>query len=181
MRAGDIIETSRLHIRQWSPADEQPCIDMNLDPEVMAFFPGTWPKGQTRAHIEKNRALIDQTGYGLFALEHKEDHSFIGFTGFAVPSFDADFTPCIEIGWRLRKEYWHQGLATEAARACLDYGFSKIGFPEVLSWTSVANIPSEHVMKKIGMQKLRNFPHPLLSGHPLGEHVLYKISNPFHG
>lgn len=180
MFAGEMIETSRLHIRQWNAADEGSCIEMNLDREVMSFFPATCPPEQTLAHIEKNRVLIDEKGYGLFALEHKEDRAFIGFTGISVPSFETNFTPCIEIGWRLKKEYWGRGLSTEAARACMLYCFSMIGFPEVFSWTAAVNIASEQVMKKIGMQKIKNFPHPLLPGHRLEEHVLYQISNPFH-
>ncbi len=172
------IETERLYLRQWQPDDEAAYITMNQDEKVMEFSPTTLTTEQSLQHIGYITEHITKVGYGLFALEKKEDHSFIGFTGFSHPAFEAGFTPCIEIGWRLAASSWNRGFATEAAKACLVYGFKTLAFKDVYSFTAVQNAKSEQVMKKIGMQKLCKFDHPLLQkGHSLQKHVLYKIVN----
>ena len=178
MNAKIFIETERLYLRQWQPGDEVMYIEMNQDNEVMDFFPSTLTAEQSLQHIGRITEHIDNFGYGLFAVEKKDDHSFIGFTGFSHPAFKADFTPCTEIGWRLARAYWNQGFATEAAKACLLFGFAKLSLKEIYSFTAVHNIRSEKVIKKIGMQKTGEFEHPLLEeGHRLKKHVLYKILN----
>lgn len=169
------IETPRLILRDWLPADNQPYIDLNLDAVVMEFFPSIRTAEETLAQIEKLKAHIKQYGYGFFAMERKDNGQFIGFTGLSQPGFEADFTPCVEIGWRLSRENWGLGFATEAAKACLQFGFNDLGLDEILSFTSVHNIRSEQVMKKIGMVKAGYFEHPMMDdGHFLQQHVLYK-------
>lgn len=111
-------------------------------------------------------------------MEVKESKEFIGFIGFHRPSFEADFTPCIEIGWRLKRDAWGKGYATEGAKACLKYGFTELNFKEVYSFTAKINKPSEKVMKKIGMQYVKEFDHPKLEpNNKLCKHVLYVIRN----
>lgn len=142
----------------------------------MEFFPGVSTPGQTIAQIEKIAAFVDQRGYGFFAVERKDNHQFIGFTGLGDPGFQADFTPCIEIGWRLSKENWGRGFATEAAMACLDFGFNELGLARIYSFTSIHNKRSESVMTRIGMSKDGEFDHPLITdGHYLKRHLLYKV------
>jgi [ribosomal protein S5]-alanine N-acetyltransferase len=171
------IETPRLILRQWQEGDHEPYIQLNADPEVMKFFPSVMAPVQTAAQIEKIAAYIDQHGYGFFAVERKDNRQFIGFTGLGDPGFKADFTPCIEIGWRLSKENWGQGFATEAALACLDFSFDKLGLDEIYSFTSIYNKRSELVMQRIGMSKIGEFDHPLIAdGHILKKHVVYKIA-----
>ncbi len=171
------IETERLVLREWSDADKPAYIEMNRDEDVMEFFPSILTAEQSLQHIERINELIKKSGYGLFAAERKEDGAFIGFTGFSHPRFEASFTPCIEIGWRIASEFWNKGYATEAAKACILFGFDQIKWNDIYSFTSVLNIRSENVMKKIGMQKEGEFDHPLLeNGHRLQKHVLYKIS-----
>ena len=161
-----IVETPRLILRQWRKSDEEPYINLNSDPEVMAYFPSVKTPVETLAQIEKISDYIDKNGYGFFAVERKDNHQFIGFTGLSNPGFDAHFTPCIEIGWRLSKENWGQGFATEAASACLDLGFDKLKLGEIYSFTSVHNGRSEKVMQRIGMSKTGEFDHPLIGdGH----------------
>ena len=175
------IETERLWLRQWKETDYPPYIAMNQDKEVMEYFPALLSEEKSRQHIDSIQLSIEQNGYGLFAIERKDTLSFIGFTGFAHPKFDAFFTPCIEIGWRLARDQWGLGFATEAAKACLAYGFNTLQFSAIHSFTSVLNTRSEQVMKKIGMQKAGEFDHPLLEqGHYLQKHILYTIySNDF--
>ena len=172
-----IISTMRLNLRRWQESDYLPFAAMNSDPVVMAYFPRTLTGEETLQFIERINKGFDQNGFGLYALETKADHQFIGFTGFARPGFDAFFTPCIEIGWRLKKEVWGQGFATEAATACLQYGFDVLRLDNVFSFTAVVNKRSENVMKRIGMHKKAEFNHPKVdAASPLCRHVLYQAS-----
>jgi len=171
------IETPRLILRQWKASDHEPYIKLNRDTNVMEFFPSVLSREETLAQIERISNHITQYGYGLFALERKDNHKFIGFTGLSHPSFESHFTPCVEIGWRLSRANWDQGFATEAAKACLDYGLHTVKLGEIYSFTSVYNVRSEQVMVKTGMVKQGVFDHPLIEdGDILKQHVLYKIS-----
>jgi len=171
------IETDRLLLREWQTADQAVYIEMNSDSSVMEFFPSILTPEQSLQHIRRITELINKEGYGLFAVERKEDSAFIGFTGFSHPRFEASFTPCVEIGWRISGKFWNKGYATEAAKACLQFGFERMKWKDIYSFTSLLNTRSETVMKKIGMHREGEFDHPLLeNGHPLQKHVLYKIS-----
>jgi [ribosomal protein S5]-alanine N-acetyltransferase len=170
------IETPRLILRQWQASDYGPFIAMNLDSQVMRYFPSTQTREQTLALVERVNQHFAQHGYGVFAVERKDTGQFIGFTGLSVPRFESYFTPCVEIGWRLAKEHWNQGFAQEGARASLDFGFNKLGLKEIYSFTSIHNLPSINVMKKIGMKEDGHFEHPNVpDGNWLKAHVLYKI------
>ena len=105
--------------------------------------------------------------------------SFIGFIGLSIPQFEAHFTPCVEIGWRLARAEWGKGYASEGARAALAFGFERLGLAEIVSFTAVSNLRSRRVMERIGMQRraAEDFDHPNLpEGHPLRRHVLYRIA-----
>ena len=170
-----IITTPRLNLRLWKDEDAEPFIKMNMDKEVMRFFPDTQTAEQTLALLDRVKAHFTTHGYGLWAVERKDNGRFIGFTGLWHPNFKSHFTPCVEIGWRLSKENWGLGFATEAAKACIAYGFTSIGLKEIYSFTSTINHPSINVMKKSGMQFMGEFEHPNVpDGHILKTHVLYK-------
>lgn len=170
------IETPRLILRQWQASDYEPFIAMNMDSEVMRYFPATQTREQTLALIERVKLHFAEHGYGPFAVERKDTGRFIGFTGLSIPRFESYFTPCVEVGWRLSKEHWNNGFAQEAAKASLDFGFNTIGLSEIYSFTSIHNLPSINVMKKIGMKEDGQFEHPNVpDGNWLKTHVLYKI------
>ena len=100
------------------------------------------------------------------------------FVDLAVPSFEAHFTPCVEIGWRLAREHWGHGYATEAATAALAFAFGDRALEEIVAFTVPANIPSRRVMGRLGMRRLPadDFEHPAIAaGHPLRSHVLYRL------
>jgi [ribosomal protein S5]-alanine N-acetyltransferase len=172
-----IISTPRLNLREWKQEDTGPFIKMNMDKEVMRYFPSIQNEAETTAQIARIKQHFNDYGYGLYALERKDTGAFIGFTGFAHPRFESFFTPCVEIGWRLNKEHWNMGFATEAARACIKFGFGELNFNEIVSFTAVVNLPSINVMKKSGLSMVGEFEHPLVKeGHVLRSHVLYKIA-----
>lgn len=149
------IETPRLILRDWKEEDLEPFRKLNLDEEVMRYFPKTYSEEETDAFYKVIKKEFEECKYGL-----------------------ADFTPCIEIGWRLKRDAWGKGYATEGAKACLKYGFTELNFKEVYSFTAKINKPSEKVMKKIGMQYVKEFDHPKLEpNNKLCKHVLYVIRN----
>jgi ribosomal-protein-alanine N-acetyltransferase len=169
------IETPRLILRQLEKEDHEAFIALNQDKDVMGFFPSVLTAAETMSQIERIANHIEQYGYGRFAVERKDNRQFIGFTGLAHATLKSIDAPFVEIGWRLSKANWGQGFATEAAKACLDYGFNALGLDEIHSFTAVLNKRSEQVMKKIGMVKQGLFDHPAIEdGHILKQHILYK-------
>ena len=172
-----IIETQRLGLRNWSDADQMPFTDMNSDPEVMKFFPKTLSPQESLESLRRIQLHFEKNKFGLLVVEHKESAQFMGFTGFQIPRFESFFTPAVEIGWRFKKQYWGQGFASEAARACLDYGFETLKLKKIVSFTAAQNWPSENLMKRIGMSFVASFDHPASwKSQPLFcRHVLYQI------
>jgi ribosomal-protein-alanine N-acetyltransferase len=173
-----MIETERLLLRRWREEDREPFARMNADPAVMEYFPAPLTRGESDALMNRCSGAIEVRGWGLWAAELRGEKRFIGLIGLSAPAFHAHFTPCVEIGWRLSRDAWGQGLATEGARAALRYGFEQIGLSEVISFTSEGNLRSRRVMEKIGMNRnpADDFDHPhLIPGHRLRRHVLYRI------
>jgi RimJ/RimL family protein N-acetyltransferase len=174
-----VLETRRLKLRTWKPTDREPFARLNSDPKVMEFLPGDLSRQYSDALADRIEAHWNQRGFGLFAVELLEDGTFVGFTGLAVPSFEAHFCPCVEIGWRLDSNYWGRGFATEAARAVLHYGFETLRLAQIVSFTVSANLPSRRVMEKLGMthDPADDFDHPAFpEGDPLRRHVLYRLA-----
>jgi RimJ/RimL family protein N-acetyltransferase len=171
-----VIQTERLLLRRWKEDDREPFCRLNSDARVMEFFPECLTRAQSDSLVERINEHFTKQGFGLFAAELREDQTFIGFVGLAVPSFNAHFTPCVEIGWRLAANYWGRGLATEGARAVVKYAFEELALEALVSFTVPENIRSRRVMEKIGMthDASADFDHPNLpEGHPLRRHVLY--------
>jgi RimJ/RimL family protein N-acetyltransferase len=173
------LATVRLKLRHWSPADLAPFAALNADPAVMEFMPGRLSREASNAAAAQAQARIEREGFGLWAVEVRDGPPFIGYVGLQVPSFEAHFTPCVEIGWRLAREAWGHGYATEAARACLRHAFSTLALPEVLAFTVPANLRSQAVMQRLGMtlDPAGAFEHPRLpERHALRPHLLYRLT-----
>lgn len=171
-----IFESDRLGFRMWEESDKEPFAKMNANEEVMKYFPKVLESKESDEFVHRIREHFKQNGYGLWVVEIKDTKEFIGFIGFLIATFEAEFTPCVEIGWRLDNKYWNKGYATEGARACLEYGFNELNLERVYSFTAVINEPSQNVMNKIGLKKIGEFLHPKVEeGSPLKHHVLYKI------
>ncbi len=176
------IETERLYLRQWQASDFAIFAEMNADPEVMKYFPKLLSAIVSEVIANKCQQLIKDNGWGFWAISLKDgseqSHAFIGFVGLNQTHADLHFAPCVEIAWRLRKDFWGQGYATEAARASLNFAFTELVLDEVVAFTAVINQRSQLIMERIGMTDTQdNFYHPALdANHPLAEHVLYKIT-----
>jgi len=172
------LRTDRLLLRRWLPADREPFAALNADPEVAEFLPAALTGGASDALAARIQAHFEAHGFGLWAVEAPGVAPFLGFTGLSIPGFQAPFTPCVEIGWRLAARFWGRGYATEAARAALAFGFESLRLPEIVSFTVPGNLRSQRVMEKIGMRRDPDddFDHPALpEGHPLRRHVLYRV------
>jgi ribosomal-protein-alanine N-acetyltransferase len=174
------LTTKRLVLRRWKHSDRAPFRSMNADPRVMEFMPALLTTEESDRMMERIEDHFEQHGFGLFAIELLESGLFAGFVGLAVPEFTARFTPCVEIGWRLAREYWGQGLATEGAREVLRHAFTDLGPDEVVSFTVPGNLRSRRVMERLGLARDAHgdFDHPKLpEGHPLRPHVLYRMGS----
>ena len=171
------IETERLLLRDWKEEDIAPFAEMNSDPEVMRFFLKPLNSEESFDFYNHINKEFVEYGYGLYAIEKKENSTFIGYTGFHNFNLNTDFTPGVEIGWRIRHGDWNKGYATEAAKACLNDAKYHLPFHTVWSFTSVLNKRSEKIMQKTGMEKTGYFFRPAVPDHhPLKEHVLYKTT-----
>jgi ribosomal-protein-alanine N-acetyltransferase len=173
-----VLSTGRLILRGWRDGDLAPFAALNADPVVMEHFPAPLSRAESDAAAARIQAHFAEHGFGLWAVEVPGVAPFAGFTGLSVPRFEAHFMPCVEIGWRLAREHWGRGYASEAARAALAHGFGPLGLAEVVSFTAVANARSRRVMEKLGMSHdpADDFDHPALPpGHRLRRHVLYRI------
>jgi ribosomal-protein-alanine N-acetyltransferase len=144
----------------------------------MEHFPSVLSPAESETLADRVDAHFAQHGFGLWAVEVPDQIPFIGFVGLAIPSFEAPFTPCVEVGWRLGVEHWKRGYATEAARAALAFGFGPLGLREIVSFTVPENARSRRVMERLGMthDPADDFDHPSLLGHR--RHVLYRLRSP---
>ena len=173
-----MLETSRLSLRRFSEDDREPFARINADPRVMEFMPACLSRRESDLLLDRIEDHFRKHNFGLYAVELRETRAFVGFVGLATPRFEAHFTPCVEIGWRLSADHWGRGLATEGARAVASHAFEVLRLDELVSFTSTANIRSRRVMERIGMTRdpSDDFDHPALpEGHPLRRHVLYRL------
>jgi RimJ/RimL family protein N-acetyltransferase len=162
-------------LRQWRESDLEPLAAMNNDPEVMRHFPALIGREQSAAWLQRQRGLIEEQGWGLWALDVGGE--LAGFVGLAVPRFEAAFMPCVEVGWRLRREYWGRSIAWQGAQHALSYGFEVLRLPQIVSFTAVGNLRSRRLMERLGFihDAASDFDHPSLPvGHELRHHVFYR-------
>lgn len=144
----------------------------------MEYFLAPLSASESDALVDRISAHHEQYGFGFWAVELRATSAFIGFTGLAVPQWNAPFAPCVEIGWRLAREYWGYGYATEAAQAALAFGFDELKLEEIVAFTAAINERSQRVMRRLGMRHCpkEDFYHTSLPpAHSLARHVLYRL------
>lgn len=172
MKKKYILKSERLGFRNWTENDLTEFARINADPEVMEHFPKTLTEKETAGFIDRLRNHYDKNGYNYFAAEILENQELIGFIGLAYQDYISDFTPAIDIGWRLKKEAWGKGYATEGAKKCLEFAFNELNLKKIISTCTANNSNSEKVMRKIGMKKMGEFNHPKLKEFPNYERCL---------
>jgi RimJ/RimL family protein N-acetyltransferase len=165
------LRTDRLLLRRWRESDRAPFAALSADPVVMEHFPARLTREQSDAFVDRIEAHFDEHGYGLWAVEL--EGAFLGFTGLVWQTYEAAFTPALEVGWRLARSAWGHGYATEAATAALARGVQEVD--SVVSTTALTNLRSQRVMQRLGMRRELEFDHPRVpQGHPVRPHVLYR-------
>lgn len=174
-----MLTTARLRLRPWTDADLQPFARLNADPDVMRYYPSVLEPHESDAIVHRINAHFDAHGWGLWAVE-VDASPFIGFVGLQHVPFEAPFAPTVEIGWRLASEWWGRGLATEAARAVVDFAFERLLLDELVAFTVPTNQPSRRVMEKLGMrhEPAFDFDHPHVEEGPFRPHVFYRLERP---
>jgi RimJ/RimL family protein N-acetyltransferase len=171
------LRTERLILRRWRQDDLPLFAAMNMDAKVMEHFPAILLPAESDQFAARIQVHFDKHGFGLWAVEIPGVFPFIGYIGMLEVGFDAEFTPAVEIGWRLAHAYWGKGYALEGAKRVLQLAFEEAKLPELVSFTVPANKRSRNVMERIGMEYVYDFDHPKLpEGHPLKQHVLYRIT-----
>lgn len=174
-----IFESDRLGFRRWKSEDLTPFYKLNADSDVMEHFPKTLNQDESDQLVNRLIQHFDSYNYTYYAVDLKENNSFIGIIGLCYQTYDAPFSPNTDIGWRLKKSVWGKGYATEGAKRCLKHAFDTLNISQIVSVCTKSNKPSEHVMEKIGMIKQGTFFHPKLTDYPnLHECLWYSIENP---
>ena len=172
-----VLRGDRIVLRGWEQRDAEPFAAMNADPVVMEHFPAALTRGDSDAMMERLQCGLESRGWGAWCLDI--EGTCAGFVGITPVSFEAPFTPCVEVGWRLSAAYWGKGYASEAAWLAVGVGFGTVGLQEIVSFTSLANWRSRRVMERLGMRRnvREDFDHPRVpQGHPLQRHVLYRLA-----
>jgi RimJ/RimL family protein N-acetyltransferase len=179
MADGPTLHTERLILRRWKDQDGDDFAALNSDPVVMEHFPGVLTREESDQLIRHMELHFEEFGFGLWAVEIRWAEKLIGFAGLAVPTFNTHFTPAVEVGWRLTRDEWGNGYATEAARAAIGFGFEHARIEEILSWTVPANERSQRVMARLGMKRTPelDFDHPrFLEDERLRRHIVYRLT-----
>ena len=176
------LNTDRLLLRQWREADREAWAALCADTEVMEFLSSNRDRATSDMAIDRWQLRIEEQGWSFWAVELKRTGEFIGMAGLQVPAEPHPYLPCTEIGWRLAREYWGCGYASEAARCVLDFAFTDLRLLEVVASTAVGNKRSSAVMQRIGMSGPEaTFVHPgVPEGSPLRQHVHFRISSTTH-
>jgi len=154
-----IFKSERLGFRNWQNSDLVEFASLNADEEVMEHFPKTLTTNEVEDLINKLKEQFSENGFTYYATEILDSQEFIGMIGLAFQNYETEFTPAIDIGWRLKKGAWGKGYAT-------------------ISICTINNTKSENVMKKIGMTKIGQFNHPQVPKNSKYEqHFCYEIIN----
>ena len=168
-----LFTSERLGFRVFTKSDLKVFSEMNSDPDVMEHFPNILSIDESDEFIDRLIAHFEKHSYQYFATEIIETGEFIGFIGLAFQRYKTQFSPATDIGWRLKKSAWGKGYATEGAKRCLKYAFEELKLEKVFSACTLSNVPSENVMKKLGMTKMEEFLHPNLKEYPELEKCVY--------
>ena len=173
-----MIETQRLILRRWRDTDRDPYSAMMADPQVADALGGVLDRAQVDRSIDRNEAAFEQHGVGRFAVERRADGRFLGHSGLMPIPKALPTAPGFEIGWALAKDAWGAGYASEAARAAIADGFTRIGLVEIIAYTTLGNLRSQAVMARVGLAGTpdRDFDHPMFpAGHPLCRHLVFVV------
>ncbi len=170
----------RLRLRPWRlPEDLAPVFAINRDPVAMRWFMAPMTEAENEAWCRRLAAHFDAEGWGFWVVEWPGLAPVVGVVGLMRVTFNSWFTPAVEVGWRVAPAFQRRGVAAEAARLALDYGFGELGLPEIVAFTVPGNEPSWRLMERLGMERAGEFGHPRVpEDHALHRHLLYRLAAP---
>ncbi len=146
------VETERLVLRPWSPAEIDSLASVFAEPEVWRHpFGRGLSRAESQRFLDRQLEHWDRYGFGSWAAELKGQDSLIGYIGLSIPSWLPQVLPAVEVGWRLRPDHWGRGLATEGGRASVRHGFETLELDRIISIFTPDNVASGRVMEKLGM------------------------------
>jgi ribosomal-protein-alanine N-acetyltransferase len=175
------IVSERLILRPFAPDDLDAFAAINADPEVMRHFAARRTRAETAEMIEALERRRREDGLAFSAAIETASGRLVGMIGLQRVTADMPFAPTVEVGWRLARDVWGRGYASEGARAAIADGFDRLGLPEIVAFTRPDNLRSRAVMERLGMRRdpTEDFDHPKLAAdHPMRRHVLYRLSRP---
>lgn len=176
-----ILRGPRLTLRPLAEGDAAEFAALNGDAAVMRHFPKPLDFAESEAFRARIARHFDEHGFGFWGVFRRDAPGLVGLVGLLNIPWRARFTPAVEIGWRIAPTHQRQGHAEEAARMALAHGFGALALPEIVAFTIPANAPSSRLMEKLGMAADGRFAHPSLpEGHPMREHLLYRLSREDH-
>jgi len=146
------IETPRLRLRLWREADRDAFAALNADPEVARDLGGPLSRARSDTKLDRYVAAFDTHRFCRWAIEDRAG-GFLGYAGVMPVASEHPLGVHHEIGWRLKRDAWGHGYASEAARAALDDIFARVGLTEVLSYTAPDNLRSQAVMERLGLKR----------------------------
>ncbi|MBN1551132.1 GNAT family N-acetyltransferase [bacterium] len=173
-----IIETHRLCLRELTLNDLDGLYAILSDPETMRYYPAVYNREQVQLWIKRSMDSYTINHFGLWAVELRETGEFIGQCGISLQNINGSIVP--EIGYHIRKDKWRMGYASEAATACVCFGFKELNLPEIFIHTAVENSPSIGVAEKIGMKKLFEYDKKLKNFPITMKHVVYSLQRQDH-
>src|SRR5260370_32119071 len=141
-----ILETSRVILREFCSDDAEALARTLSDPETMRFYPAPFDRAGVEEWINRNLYRYREQGHGLWAMILKSSSELVGDCGLTVQ--DVDGQSEIEVGYHVRRDLWGQGLATEVARACRDFGFARLRVERLISLIRPENFASRRVAEK---------------------------------
>ncbi|UNZ16840.1 GNAT family N-acetyltransferase [Streptomyces sp. 891-h] len=177
-----MLRTERLLLREWRESDLGPWAALNADPQVREHFPGVLSRAESDASVARFQGDLEARGWGWWAVEVRPTGQFVGFAGLDPVEEELPVTG-VEAGWRLARSAWGHGYATEAGRAALEFGFESLGLPEIVAITTATNLPSQAVMRRLGMthDPADDFEDPTVPPGPLRPSVVYRRRRPLSG
>jgi RimJ/RimL family protein N-acetyltransferase len=150
-----VIETDRLHLRRFTDADRSTVAGWNAQPAFTRHLAGVQTRAQSDEAFDRWERHWEERGFGLLAVVWRESGELIGRVG---PQYHRMWPHDPEVGWALDPAWWGRGIATEAGRAAVDWGFGELGYAQLVSITTDANIASQNVMAKLGFGLHRRVP-----------------------
>ncbi|WP_421948665.1 GNAT family N-acetyltransferase [Phaeodactylibacter xiamenensis] len=153
------LETARFILRKPEEQDAQGFFDLDSDPEVHKYLGNNPIKTMDQAHdtIAYVRNQYDQYGIGRWAVIDKATQDFVGWSGLKFETTVRTDMDYYDLGYRLRRQYWGQGIATETSLAALEYGFETLKLEEIFAGAHVDNIGSNKVLQKVGLRLIEVF------------------------